>query len=84
MRLHSVLGGPIELFDAEVLLYPFEEKFDSPPCFVQLCNEDGLEDEVVGEEDKVFLRLVVEVVNAAYRLWVVLGRVHTREDDRLV
>jgi hypothetical protein len=28
--------------------------------------------------------LVVEVVNAAYRLWVVLGRVHTHKDDRLV
>ena len=50
LGLHSVLAGPVEGLDSEVLLDPLEEQFHLPSRFVDLCDGDCRKREVVGEE----------------------------------
>ncbi len=49
----------------EVLLDPLEEEFHLPTLFVQLRNRQGLQVQVIGEEDQGFTRLRVVVFYAA-------------------
>ena len=62
LGLHGILGGAEEAFDTEVLLDPFEEKFDLPAVAIELGNGEGGQLEVVGEEDEFALVFGVGVV----------------------
>ena len=50
LRLDSILVGAIKRLDAQVLLDPFEKQLDLPALAVQVCNQLGLESEVVGQK----------------------------------
>ena len=50
LRLDGALVGAIKRLDAQVLLDPFEKQFDLPALAVQVCNQLGLESEVVGQK----------------------------------
>ena len=50
LRLDRVLVGAIKRLDAQVLLDPFEKQFDLPALAVQVCNQLGLESEIVGQK----------------------------------
>ena len=58
LRFDSVLVGAIKRLDAQVLLDPFEKQFDLPALAVQLCNQLGLESEVVGQKRDAFACLL--------------------------
>jgi len=52
LGLHGVLAGAIEGLDPAVLLDPFEEQLDLPAGLVGLRHHDGVELEIVGEENQ--------------------------------
>ena len=60
LRLDRVLVGAIKRLDAQVLLDPFEKQFDLPALAVQVCNQLGLESEVVGQNSYSLARLVLD------------------------
>ena len=60
LRLDRVLVGAIKGLDAQVLLDPFEKQFDLPALAVQVCNQLGLESEVVGQNSYSLARLVLD------------------------
>ena len=60
LRLDRVLVGAIKRLDAQVLLDPFEKQFDLPALAVQVCNQLGLESEVVGQKSYSLARLVLD------------------------
>jgi hypothetical protein len=63
---------PEKDFNTQVLLDPFEEKFDLPPLPVKLGNGEGLKLEVVGEKDQGFAGIRVGILYAAQLLRIVL------------
>jgi len=64
LGLDGVLGGPIERLDAQVLLDPFEEEFDLPAGLVELGDGPCGQIELIGQEDRAFVDLGIEVANA--------------------
>ena len=60
LRFDRVLVGAIKRLDAQVLLDPFEKQFDLPALAVQVCNQLGLESEVVGQKSYSLARLVLD------------------------
>ena len=84
LGLHGILGGAIESLDSEMLLDPFEEQFDLPPAFVQLCDGQGRQDEVVGQEDKTFACFSVVELDPPDFIRVLLSGVETNENTGLI
>src|SRR5207248_1362002 len=84
LRLHRILGGAEERFDAKVLLDPFEEEFDLPATAIQRGDSERRQGEVIGEHDQRLPRLQVLDVNTSQRLGEVLLRVEVIEHDRVV
>lgn len=84
LGLHGVLGVAVEAFDAEVLLDPFEEEFDSPTGAIELGDGEGGEVEVVGEEDESAAVFVVVEGDASERFGVELRRARPGENDGLI
>ena len=70
MNEDGVFRGSEKGFDFEVLLDPFEEDFDLPSCFVNVCDGAGGEFEVVGDKDEIFVLLFVEDLDATQRFWI--------------
>ena len=64
LRLHRVLAGTQEAFDAQVLLDPLEEQLDLPAALVQGCNRQRRQRRVVGQEYQRLARLGVLEANA--------------------
>ena len=61
-----------ELFDAQMLLDPFEEQFDFPAGFVNLANDQGGEGEVIGQKDKIPVGLCIVKSNTPELVRIVL------------
>ncbi|OBQ32072.1 MAG: hypothetical protein AN487_23075, partial [Anabaena sp. CRKS33] len=59
------------MFDTEMALDPLEEEFDLPSRLVELGHGESGDLQVVGEEDKMLGRLLVEVAHPAQRIWEV-------------
>lgn len=57
---HGVVTGAVEGFDSEVLLDPFEEKFDLPAALVDGCNRQRRKFEIVGQKNQAFVRFGVD------------------------
>lgn len=68
---HGVLGGAEESFNTEVLLDPFKEKFDLPPTFVNGCDSQGGQLEVIGEKDKSLAAHSIHVTDTPERFGVI-------------
>lgn len=49
---HCVLAGAEECLDTQVLLDPFEEKFDLPASFVDRCDDFCRQIKVIGQKDQ--------------------------------
>lgn len=64
LGLHGVLAGAVEGLDPEVLLDPFEEQLDLPAGLVDLRHHDGVELEIVGEENQGLSGIGIHVADA--------------------
>src|ERR1039458_4361697 len=60
LGLHRVVAGAVKVFDAQVLLDPFEEQLHLPTALVEQGDGQGGEREVVGQKDQVLARLRVQ------------------------
>jgi len=62
---------PLEGFDFQVLLDPFEEQLDLQAFFVDRGNRLGRQTEVIGQEDIVFSRFSITASsgNMTYEVW---------------
>lgn len=84
LRVHRILGRPIERLDMQVLLDPFEENLNLPPFPIEFGNCNRLQHGVIGQESvylsvpKVFIDNEPEVVR------VFSGCVVARKMDGLV
>ena len=67
LRLHGVLGGAIEGFDAQVLLDPFEEKLHLPATFVEFGYRQCVQNKVVGEKDQTLARFGIDILDPPER-----------------
>ncbi len=83
LRLHCVLGLPVERLDPQMLLDPFEEQLDLPALAIELRDQRGFETEVVGQKRNPLARLVFDH-HPAQRLGVVFAGVVHREHTRLI
>lgn len=87
LSIHGVLGGAIERLDPEVLLNPFEEKeeqLDLPAALVQLCNGQGWQDKVIGQEDQPIDCLRVVELDPTDLFRVLLSGIEAGEDIGLI
>jgi hypothetical protein len=57
LRIALVLSVDQKLFDAQLLLYPYEEQLDLPAAFVQSGNGQRRQARVVGQEGQSLLGL---------------------------
>ena len=70
LSLHRVLRGAVEGFDPQMLLDPFEEKYDSPPSLVELRDRQRRQFGVVGDEDKLLHGTRIDVDDTPERFRV--------------
>src|SRR5262249_44550942 len=68
----------------QMLLDPFEEQLDLPPAFVDSCNRQCWESEIVGQEDESPIVLGVVVCDATQRFWVEPRCFRTDQHNRLI
>lgn len=84
LSLDRVLGCAIERFNVEMLLDPFEEKFDLPTRMIEFRDDQGVKMKIIGEEDEMFVRLRVEKSDAAQVSRIPWRGLHPAETNRLV
>ena len=83
LRLDRVLVGAIKRLYSQVLLDPFEEQLDLPALAVQVCNQLGLESEVVGQKSYSLARLVLDD-HTSHRGGIVLAGIKDGQHTCLV
>ena len=81
LGLHRVLGIAEKRFDVEMLLDPFEEKFDLPPRLVEGGDDMRRQYEIVGDEDQCLLGFHVAESDAAQSFRVGRCRFHSVGHD---
>ena len=59
LRLDRILVGAIKRLYAQALLYPIEKQFDLLALPIRVCNQLGLESEVVGQKSYSIARLIL-------------------------
>src|SRR6266851_5432380 len=84
LRLNAVLGSPVEGFDPQMLLDPFEKELDLPAAAVQFGDRKRGQSEIVGQEYEGLGGFGILKTDAAQRGLEALVRVEAREDDTLV
>ncbi len=82
--LHRALAGAAEGLEPEVLLDPLEEQLDLPARLVDLRYHDGVELEVVGEEDQRLSGFGIHVSDAPQSRLVQALDLQAVEPDGLV
>ena len=80
----GVFTCPVERFDAQMLLDPFEEQFNLPTGSVKFCDDQGWKREVIGEKHQRLMALLVPVPDTAKNGWVPFGRVEPLQGDGLI
>ena len=68
---HCVFARPEEGFDSQVLLDPFKEKFDLPSPFVDSCDCQRRQIEVVRQEDEALPCVCIEETDTPKFTWIV-------------
>src|SRR5260370_42123945 len=84
LRLNAILGSPVEGFDPQMLLDPFEKQLDLPAAAVQFGDRKRGQDEIVGQEDEGLGGFRILKADAAERGLEATVGVEAREDDTLV
>ena len=84
LSFDSIVGGPVERFDAQVLLDPFEEEFDLPAATVEVGDVPCREREIVGQQQQSPPGFGVEVVNPPQGFRIVLAAVKALQSDDLI
>ena len=84
LRLHCVFGCTVECLDAEVLLYPFKEKFDVPAILVDVCDGDCGQTKMVGDEHEAFACFTVDETDATEFFGIVPFTFGSFQSDTLI
>ncbi len=84
LSLHGVFAQAVEGFDAKVLLDPLEEELDLPAGFVDLRDHDGVDLEVVGDEDQAFSGFGIQKAYSAQVATVEAFGSRSVETNRLI
>ena len=84
LGLHCVFAQAVEGFDAKVLLDPLEEELDLPAGFVDLRDHDGVDLEVVGDEDQAFSGFRIQKAYSAQIATVEAFGFRSVETNRLI
>jgi hypothetical protein len=82
--LHGIFAQAVEGFDAKVLLDPLEEELDLPAGFVDLRDHDGVDLEVVGDEDQAFSGFRIQKAYSAQIATVEAFGFRSVEANRLI
>ena len=83
LRLDRVLVGAIKRLDSQVLLDPFEKQLDLPALAIQICNQLGLESEVVGQKCDALASVVLDH-HTSQRGGIVLAGIKDGQYTRLI
>lgn len=84
LRAHGVWARAVKGFDAEMLLAPFEKRFDLPATLIQLRAGQRWHGEVVGQKDQGFSGFQIAIADAPQRGGISLSGLQSGRDDRLV
>ncbi len=84
LGLHSVFAQAVESLYAEVLLYPLEEELDLPASLVDLRDDQGVDLEVVGDEDQEISGFGIQKANPSQVSKVEAFGFRAVETNRLV
>src|ERR1700730_4131762 len=84
LRLHRVFRSAIEGLDPQMLFDPAKEQLDAPAGLVKLRDRQGGEREIIGEKYKTAMMFFIEVTNPSRWQRIVLSRIDSGEDDRLI
>jgi len=84
LRLHRVLAGAEERFDAQMLLEPLEKQFHLPSAFVKFCHGDGRDAQVVGQEGEAFSCTEVDILHDPQFVGIISFRVEAGEHNGLI
>src|SRR3989338_1227923 len=84
LGFHRVGRCSVKSKDSQVLLDPLEEKLRLPPAFVELCDGERWQSEVIGEKKQMALLLGIEEVNPTQTFRVILSGVEPTEFSDLV
>ena len=79
-----ILGRPVERLNVQMLLDPFEERFDSPTLSIQFCNGNCFKREVIRQESIYNVLRKVLIDDQAQQIRILLGRKETCKADGLV
>ena len=85
LRVHCILGGPVESLDVQMLFDPFEEQLNLPTFTVQFRDGQWVFNyKVVGQETIDFTRLKVLIHNKSQGFGKLSCRVIAGKPDCLV
>lgn len=75
---------PIERFDSQVLLDPFEEQFDLPAAFIILGNLAGVAIGDVGQQDNILMMFLINQSDPSQGIRITVFGLWSRQPDDLV
>jgi len=84
LGLHRIGAGAEVVFDVQVAFDPLEKEFDMPSRLVELGHSECRDLQVVGEEDQLLGRLLVEVAYPAQRPREIACRFGKRRTSDLI
>jgi hypothetical protein len=84
LGLHGIFTGTEEGLDTQMLFDPFEEQLDLPSAFVQLCDGQGRQYEVVCKEYQPFVCFGVVELDSPDFVRVILSGIEACENAGLI
>ncbi len=84
LSAHRVWRGAVKGFDAQMLLDPFEEKFDLPAASIEFGDGQRRHGEVVGQKDQRLARFWIAIADAAHGDGIIVLGVKPGEHHGLV
>ena len=71
LRLHRIVAGAVKVFDAQVLLNPFEKQLHLPSALIQPGYSERRQRKVIRQKDEALARRGVHVMNSTQLVGVV-------------
>ena len=84
LRLHRVVAGAVKMFDAQVLLDPFEEQLHLPTALIEQGDGQGGKLKVIGQKDQALAGVRVHVMDAPQLVRVMLDAGRIAQPDDLI
>ncbi len=84
LSFHRVLLGPLKLFDAQVLLDPFEEQLDLPPALIQRADCRWLQIELIAQEHQGLFGFWIPEADSSEVVGIIFGGVVSIQGDGLI